>query len=262
MNRGSVCRDESTEFLFFYNLLMLAALGVALSGATGCQKESTPLTASEIRDVTREFAFAAHNASNGRAEVGMHPEYARRRSGSPQDLIADDIYITLPLKPTGLPDQAVHDAIEKESARVAEFPSSAARVEAWSAGPGASLITSRRGEGPSRFILSLPMLTTASRPHQLRSFGTGPFYIHTMANRPQPRHCDLLIWVMIAHRRTRWRVQDSPTCWTLSVLWHPCPVPGEIAEEAHRRGYQVMLHLPMASNAGEKDEPVELHPGI
>ena len=48
---------------------------------------------------------------------------------------------------------------------------------------------------------------------------------------------------------------------TLSVLPH-LPDSSEIAEEAHRRGYQVLLHLPMASNAGEKDEPVELLPGM
>ncbi len=48
---------------------------------------------------------------------------------------------------------------------------------------------------------------------------------------------------------------------TISVLPHEANS-GEIAEEAHRRGYQVMLHLPMASNAGDKDEPIELHPGM
>ena len=48
---------------------------------------------------------------------------------------------------------------------------------------------------------------------------------------------------------------------TISVLPHEANS-GEIAEEAHRRGYQVMLHLPMASNAGDKDEAIELHPGM
>jgi polysaccharide deacetylase 2 family uncharacterized protein YibQ len=48
---------------------------------------------------------------------------------------------------------------------------------------------------------------------------------------------------------------------TLSVLPY-LSSSGEIAEEAHRRGYQVMLHLPMASRAAEKDEPVELQPGM
>src|SRR5260370_4877468 len=48
---------------------------------------------------------------------------------------------------------------------------------------------------------------------------------------------------------------------TLSVLPH-LSNSGEIAEEAHRRGYQVLLHLPMASTGGEADEPIELHPGM
>jgi polysaccharide deacetylase 2 family uncharacterized protein YibQ len=36
----------------------------------------------------------------------------------------------------------------------------------------------------------------------------------------------------------------------------------EIAEQAHRRGYQVMLHLPMESVANEKAEVQELRPGM
>ncbi len=36
----------------------------------------------------------------------------------------------------------------------------------------------------------------------------------------------------------------------------------EIAEEAHRRGYEVMLHLPMQSVGNEKPEPQELRPGM
>jgi uncharacterized protein len=36
----------------------------------------------------------------------------------------------------------------------------------------------------------------------------------------------------------------------------------EIAEEAHRLGYEVMLHLPMQSVGNEKPEAQELHPGM
>jgi polysaccharide deacetylase 2 family uncharacterized protein YibQ len=36
----------------------------------------------------------------------------------------------------------------------------------------------------------------------------------------------------------------------------------EIAQEAHRRGFQVMLHLPMQSVANETPETQELHPGM
>jgi uncharacterized protein len=36
----------------------------------------------------------------------------------------------------------------------------------------------------------------------------------------------------------------------------------EIAEEAHRRGFQILLHLPMQSLTNETPEPQELHPGM
>ena len=48
---------------------------------------------------------------------------------------------------------------------------------------------------------------------------------------------------------------------TMSVLPnHPHSV--EIAEEAHRHGYQVMLHLPMQSVGNERPESQELHSGM
>jgi hypothetical protein len=52
-----------------------------------------------------------------------------------------------------------------------------------------------------------------------------------------------------------------PYALTISVLPnHPHSV--DIAEEAHRRGYQVMLHLPMQSVGNSKPEPQELRRGM
>lgn len=48
---------------------------------------------------------------------------------------------------------------------------------------------------------------------------------------------------------------------TVSVLPNH-PHSAEIAEEAHRRGYEVMLHLPMQANGAEKPEAEELYPGM
>jgi polysaccharide deacetylase 2 family uncharacterized protein YibQ len=48
---------------------------------------------------------------------------------------------------------------------------------------------------------------------------------------------------------------------TISVLPHH-PHSTEIAEEAHSRGYQVMLHLPMRSVANETPEAEEIHTGM
>jgi len=48
---------------------------------------------------------------------------------------------------------------------------------------------------------------------------------------------------------------------TVSVLpYHTHSI--DIAEEAHRRGYEVMLHLPMQSVGNEMPEAHELHPGM
>jgi uncharacterized protein len=48
---------------------------------------------------------------------------------------------------------------------------------------------------------------------------------------------------------------------TLSVLPNH-PRSAEVAEEAHKRGYQVMLHLPMESLADQMRESQELRPGM
>jgi uncharacterized protein len=48
---------------------------------------------------------------------------------------------------------------------------------------------------------------------------------------------------------------------TLSILPNH-PQSAGIAQEAHRRGYQVMLHLPMESVANEIPESLELRPGM
>jgi uncharacterized protein len=52
-----------------------------------------------------------------------------------------------------------------------------------------------------------------------------------------------------------------PYALTISVLPNQ-PHSVDIAEEAHRRGYEVMLHLPMQSVGNRKRESQELHPGM
>jgi polysaccharide deacetylase 2 family uncharacterized protein YibQ len=62
-------------------------------------------------------------------------------------------------------------------------------------------------------------------------------------------------------RRVADEIFDLPYPLTLSILPnHEHSV--EIAEEAERRGYQVMLHLPMQAVATEKPEEQELRPGM
>ena len=208
--------------------------------AAGCKKSAAP-PATGIRAISREIVFAARNATGGRAEVGMRPAYAPREPGKPQTLVYDDIYITIPLTREGAPDRAAQSAIENELARVAEFHH-LERV-ARSGAPGLErfdyLSSGRRTQS---LHLVTPLAGTARAASR------------------QPRLA-IVIDDLGYERSQGDALFRLPYPLTLSVLPH-LPFSGEIAEVAHRRGYEVLLHLPVASTSGEKDEPVELHPGM
>lgn len=231
----------SHSFLLRHSLIFF--ISVALFFAAGCKKKSTPESSVRIRSITREFVFAARNASGGRAEVGMRPEYAPREPGKPQALVADHIYITVPSTKEGAPDRTAHDAIEAELARVAEFH----RLQR---------VTRPGMPGLERF----DYLMDGRRTQSIHLVTPLP---KTEAESIVPRRPRLAIVVDdLGYDRAQadslFRIAYPLT---ISVLPHESSS-SEIAEEAHRRGYQVMLHLPMASNAGDKDEAIELHPGM
>ncbi len=176
----------------------------------------------------------------------MRPEYAPRAPGKPQTLVADHIYITVPLTRTGAPDQAAHDAIEKELAHVAEFHH-LQRVTRPGA-PGLERFDYLAGGRRTQSIHMVTPIAAASSGSSSRSSMQGPRLAIVIDDLGNDRaQADVLFRL------------SYPL--TLSVLPYESSS-GEIAEEAHRRGYQVMLHLPMASAAGDKDEPIELHPGM
>lgn len=213
--------------------------------AGGCKKKSAPLPAAAIRGITREFVLAARNASEGRAEVGMRPEYAARQPGKAQVLLADRIYVTIPMTKAGQADRAAREAIEREFARVAEYHHMM-RVER----PGAPGLERfdylAQGRRTQSIHLITPLVSAAAA--SVTSTSRNPrlaVVIDDLGS--DPAQADALFH--LSYRLT------------LSVLPHHSNST-EIAEEAHRRGYQVMLHLPVASTAGKLEEPVELHPGM
>jgi polysaccharide deacetylase 2 family uncharacterized protein YibQ len=217
-------------------------LGLALICATGCKK-STPPTIAQIRAITRELVIATRSASGGRADVGMRPEFAPRQSGKGQTLVADHIYITVPLTGAGVPDRAAYNAIEKKLARVAEIHH-LQRI-ARSASPGLERFDYLlRGQRTQSIHLIVPLPAASA----VRSAPQRPRLAIVIDDLGNDR----------AQADALFRVSYPLT---LSVLPH-LSNSAEIAEEAHRRGYEVLLHLPMASSGGEKDEPIELHSGM
>jgi hypothetical protein len=218
-------------------------LAAALFFAAGCKKKSAPLSTVGIRNITREFVFAARNASGGRAEVGMRPEFAARQAGKQQVLVADHIYITVPPSKAGTQERAAHDAIEAELARVAEFHH-------------LKRVTRPGAPGLERF----DYLMDGRRTQSIHLITPLPKAEVAPATPGHPRLAIVIddLGIDRAQADSLFRIAYPLT---ISVLPHEANS-AEIAEEAHRRGYQVMLHLPMASNAGARDEAIELHPGM
>jgi len=243
VNRRPDALGQLAAQIFPLRSISFYLLAAALLFAAGCKKKSAPASSVGIRNITREFVFAARNASGGRAEVGMRPEFAARQPGKQQALVADHIYITVPSTSAGAPDRAAHDAIEAEMSRVAEFHHLQRVMR-----PGAPglerfdyLMDGRRTQS-IHLITPLPQAEAASQAPARPQLA---IVIDDLGN--DRAQADSLF--RIAYPLT------------ISVLPHEANS-GEIAEEAHRRGFQVMLHLPMASNAGDRDEAIELHPGM
>jgi polysaccharide deacetylase 2 family uncharacterized protein YibQ len=227
------------------NLILFFPLLAIICFVVGCKKKPAQPSNTAIRNITREFVFAARNASAGRAEIGMRPEFGPRQPGKQQTLDADDIYITLPPTQAGAPDHAAHDSILAELQRVAEYHHLERVLR-----PGAP--------GLERF----DYLMNGRRTQSIRLI-TPLAKAEPAATAPRPAHARLAI-VMddLGNDRTQadalFRLAYPLT---ISVLPHEADS-GEIAEEAHRRGYEVMLHLPMAASGAAKEEAIELHPGM
>jgi uncharacterized protein len=210
--------------------------------AGGCGKKAPPPSASQIRAITRELDLAARIASGGRADVGMRPEYAPREAGKPRTLLADHIYITIPLVRSGEPDRAMKDAVEAELSHVARYHHLERVVRPGA--PGMERFDYLKGGWRTQTIhLITPLAVRSERSGSGRS------------------RLAIVIDDLGYARDQADALFRLPYPLTLSVLPN-LPESGVIAEEGHRRGYQILLHLPTASTGGEKEEPVELRPGM
>ncbi len=188
---------------------------------------------------------ASREAAGGRAEIGFRGQYgAREPDGGPPPLEADHIFITLP---AGEQDSSI-TAVERALDRVAKAHHLARQ-------PQPSTL------GQMRFDYAFNGHTT----HSIHIV----FPISVAAEEKRSAH-----GAQNAHPRLAIIFDDlgserSPAE-TLLGMQYPLTVAvlpnlqysAEIAEEAHRRGFEVMLHLPVQSESGEKPEPQELRPGM
>lgn len=221
-------------------LLRLVAFALALAVWVGsCNKPKKPLGAAEIHAITREFVSAASST-------------APSDSTSGSDLLASD-----------------------------QDPESSDRVDI--------AIHGDSGDSPQRFAFTRVLQSlggvatrhglTQDAPSEGREgillryrragFPTHTIHIHSIpavaASQQgatiEPPRLAIILDDLGNDPAAAEAIFALPYPLTIAVLPNR-PHSAEIAEEAHRRGYQVMLHLPMESVGQGQSEPRELRPGM
>jgi hypothetical protein len=214
-----------------------AALVLLLAG---CGRKS--LSKTELRGVTGEIVAAAQKITGRKSEIAIRPELQPAKHGVSTQLAADNIYISLtdPSQASAL-TQALTDIAHHHNLAVTQTASS----------------------GVIRFDFAF----NSVRTHTVHVVTPLAARAHPSSPSPQnhgessPRLA-IIIDDMGYDRSAADAVLALGFPLTASVLPH-LPLSGEVAEEAQRRGDQVMLHLPMESEAdGAKPEDIELRVGM
>lgn len=211
---------------------LLAALLFAF--VTACHEK--PGTPAEMRAVTHELVAAAQKVVGRKAEIAIRPEMQPAAEGG--RLAADHIYIPLA-------DASQKDAVEQALGGVARLHglarsglSSTANEVRWDY------------EKDGLRTHSIEIITPpVERPARRPTAGDGPALA-------------VIIDDLGYDRLPAEALLSLPFPLTVSVLPN-LPFSSAIAEEVHRRGDQVLLHLPMESASdGVRPEAAELRTGM
>ena len=224
-------RKSDTSFQRIVSLFLAIAFL-----ASGCQKKSP--RKSELRFITGDLVAAAQKAGGRDAEIVIRPEMGARQ-GERARLVADDIFINLP---DAAKAPAVEGALDRVAARYhlahvpRSSPSDVIRFD--------YLLNGRRTQS-----IHITMAKSANANRTGAEPGSGPrlaIIIDDLGSDLAPAEALLKIRYPL----------------TLSILPSQ-PHSKEIADEAFRRGDQVMLHLPMEFEGNSaKPEAIELRVGM
>jgi polysaccharide deacetylase 2 family uncharacterized protein YibQ len=217
-------------------LLLLTLFWIAI----GCEKtEPGRLTPSKIHSITREFAEAAHAAAPG-TQIHIGLQASQKSPEAP-----DHLEITVP--------KAVSDS--------ATGPDIAKIQQALGAVATRHGLTEEPSKTPEGILLYF--LKNGARTHTVH-IQAGAKAAEQARSAPQQQNEPRLA-IILDDLGTDRAVAD-----TIFALPYPLTIAilpnhehsTEIAREALRRGYQVMLHLPMQAVAHERPEERELRPGM
>jgi polysaccharide deacetylase 2 family uncharacterized protein YibQ len=243
---GSISRSYLRRALVYS--LMAACVVVA-----GCNQKPQPLTGIQVRAITREMVFAARNASKGSVQTGMFPERGLGGEGQRGPVTggrnqaapvppADLIFISLPHMEGGKTDESALTVVVNELDRVAQVH---------------QLTHVQRAGTPGLFRFDYYF--DGVRTHTINI--VTPVVARADVHPSTQARLAIIIDDLGNDREAAEKLLQLPYPLTVSVLPH-LQHSTEISEEASRRGYQVMLHIPIEAPADAKAETIELHPGM
>jgi polysaccharide deacetylase 2 family uncharacterized protein YibQ len=215
-------------------LCSLTAIVVFLLSGCGTKK----ISKAEIRAVTSEMVAAAQKIPGRKSEVSIRPELQPSKTGGGGRSVVDHIYVSLSdASQAGAFKETLDKIARRHKLSLAEN----------SSGGGVRFECSFNGVRTHTIHLVTPLTTrTRARAKQGRENARMAVIIDDLGYDRAAADALLSLGFPI----------------TVSVLPH-LPLSGEVAEEAYRRGDEVMLHLPMQSESeSAKTEAVELRVGM
>jgi hypothetical protein len=207
---------------------------LAIFAAVACKKKESPapIRATQVHTITREMLRAAAGIVREPGHIESKLEFDGRRAGK-----VDHIRITV----SGAPSQS------EVLARL---------VQALDRVATANGLTPKGADSTGHIEYSYGGVRTHSVEITARALISTPVPAETGSTR-----LAIILDDLGNDRGAAQTIFAMPYPLTISVLPnHPHSV--EIAQEAHRRGFQVMLHLPMESMREERPETRELRRGM
>jgi polysaccharide deacetylase 2 family uncharacterized protein YibQ len=219
-------------------LFMVAAL-LAILSLPGCGKKQ--LTKKEMRAITAEIVEAAQRSTARKSGITIRPELQPSASTTTSGrLVADSIFVTLTqASQLRALRESLDDIAHRRKLQLSETSSG-----------GVTRFDLAFDGNRTQTIHVVTPLAASVRSSPLPSRG---------ARNPR---LAIIVDDLGYERSAADALFALPFPLTVSVLPH-LPLSTEVAEEAFRRGDQVLLHLPMESEAdGAKPEEVELRVGM
>lgn len=218
---------------------------IALLEASGCKREA-PIqpTANQVHAISREMIRAAAQFNKQHGSIASNLRF----DGTHTDR-TDDVFVTLPASSS---DQARREALAQVIQSLDRVARAHQLTRDATAATGALLRLNYQRSGRITQIVHIvaPLSSTASTtgsPQQSSGAGSARLAI--------------ILDDLGSDRAAADAVFALPYPLTISILPNHAHST-EIAEEAHRRGCEVLLHLPMQSIANETPEAQELRPGM